>query len=100
MNFRPLRDNVLVARDEWTHTESGLLHVPSDAKMSGRGFRMEGTVRAVGPGRFLKNGERAPVGVAAGDRVIFPSWASHEVVELDGEKLYLMSGADLAAVRS
>jgi chaperonin GroES len=93
MKLRPLRDNVLISRAEAdSETEGGLI-IPDDAKTKSQ----HGEVIAVGPGAFLDNGERQPLGVKVGDVVYFSAYVGTEV-ELDGEPFVLMSEADIAGV--
>lgn len=93
MKLRPLRDNVLIKRTEAdSETEGGLI-IPDDAKTKSQ----HGEVLAVGPGRFLDNGERRPLGVKVGDVVYFSAYAGNEV-ELDGEPFVLMEESDIAGV--
>lgn len=96
--YTPRNDDVLVKREEWTQTDSGLLHVPADARASQRGYRAEGVVRAVGPGKLTKRGERVPLDVKPGDRVVFPSWVSHTPIDLDGEHFIQIKASDIAAI--
>lgn len=67
--FRPALDRVLVEYDpKPTHTDGGL-HIPATAGSPWERFE-PATVRAVGPGRFHENGERQPMQVKVGDRVL------------------------------
>ena len=55
------------------------------------------TGRALGNGKRLESGERAPWNVKKGDEVIFASYAGTEV-KIDGEELMIMSEDDILAV--
>jgi chaperonin GroES len=57
----------------------------------------EGRVIAVGAGRLLDNGQRAPFTVKENDRVIFSSYAGTEV-KLGGEEYLILSEDDVLAV--
>src|SRR5579883_1630849 len=72
--IRPVGDRVVVrpaAREEVTR--SGIV-IPDTAKEKPQ----EGTVIAVGSGRLLDNGERAPMEVHEGDRVLFAKYGGTE----------------------
>src|SRR3954469_2518203 len=86
-NIRPLGDKIIVRRDEaQTKTESGIF-IPE----SGKERPKTGTIEAVGTGAInTETGERIPLTVKKGDRVIFTSYAGTEV-KLADEELLIMS---------
>ncbi len=92
--IRPLHDKILVKRDEAeTKTESGIF-LPETSKDKPK----TGTVEAVGTGALnTDTGERIPLSVKKGDRVIFSSYSGTEV-KLDGTDLLIMSEDDILAV--
>ena len=91
--LRPLGDKILVKRVEAeSKTKSGIV-LPDTAKEKPK----RGTVLAVGDGKRLENGERAPFSVKKNDEVIFASYAGTEI-KLDGEELMIMSEEDILAV--
>ena len=68
MNVTPLGDRVLIRVDDNDpKTASGLLHLPETVRHN----VVRGVVVAVGPGRMLENGKRAPVPVKVGERIQF-----------------------------
>ncbi|HYF15721.1 MAG TPA: co-chaperone GroES [Phycisphaerales bacterium] len=91
---RPLGDKILVRRDEaQSKTESGIF-LPETSKDKPK----TGVVEAVGTGALnTDTGERVPLSVRKGDRVIFSSYAGTEV-KLDGNELLIMSEDDVLAV--
>jgi len=94
LNFRPLADRVIVEPIEQEEMTAGGIYVPETAKEKPQ----EGTVLAVGPGRLLDNGQRAPMEVREGDRVLFAKYAGTEF-KVDGDKRYLILGEkDILAV--
>ena len=94
LNFRPLADRVIVEPIEQEEMTAGGIYVPETAKEKPQ----EGTVLAVGPGRLLDNGQRAPMEVREGDRVLFAKYAGTEF-KVDGNKRYLILGEkDILAV--
>jgi chaperonin GroES len=75
-----------------TKTKSGIV-LPDSAKEKPK----RGKVLALGDGKRLESGERAPWNVKKGDEVIFASYAGTEV-KIDGEELMIMSEDDILAV--
>ncbi|MGO1909847.1 MAG: co-chaperone GroES, partial [Brevibacterium linens] len=57
----------------------------------------EGEVVAVGPGRVADNGNRVPVDVAVGDKVIYSKFGGTEV-KYAGEEFLVLSARDVLAV--
>lgn len=91
MGFKPLHDLVLVQPDEsTTETESGLLLVNEEQSNYG-------VVLAVGPGKINDNGERSPMYVNEGDRVMVASWGLNEYNH-EGNQCYLVKHSDIVAV--
>ncbi len=89
----PLGDRVLIKRVEAEEKTKGGIVLPDTAKEKPR----EGIVKAVGKGRLLDNGERAPLTVKKGDRVLFSSYAGTEI-KVDGEEYLVMSEDEILAV--
>jgi len=91
--MRPIGDRVVVkpaAKEEVTKT--GIV-IPDTAKEKPQ----EGTVIAVGSGRLLDNGDRAPVDLREGDRVLFAKYGGTEF-KLDGEEYLVLKENDILAV--
>ena len=84
----PLGDRVLVKRVEAGDKTKGGIILPDTAKEKPK----EGVIIAIGPGKMLESGERAPMSVKEKDRVLFSSYAGSEI-KLDGED-YLILGED------
>ncbi|PJI94866.1 co-chaperone GroES [Luteimicrobium subarcticum] len=91
--IKPLEDRIVVkAIEAETTTASGLV-IPDTAKEKPQ----EGEVLAVGPGRIDDNGNRVPLDVAVGDKVIYSKYGGTEVKYAGGEYLVL-SARDVLAV--
>ncbi len=93
MKLKPLGDRIVVkvvTRDE--KTKGGIL-LPDTAKEK----PTEGEVIAVGTGKILDNGQKQPVEVKVGDRIIFSKYAGTEV-KLDDEELVIFSERDVLAI--
>ena len=93
MKVRPLGDKILVKRVEaQTKTKTGIF-LPETAKEKPQ----EATVVAVGDGRLLENGKRAPFQVKKGDKVIIGKWGGTEL-KVEGEEMLVMPEDDILAV--
>ena len=93
MNIRPLHDRVVVRRLAAETTTQGGIVIPDSATEK----PIQGEVVAVGDGTLLDSGERRPLDLRVGDRVLFGKYAGTEV-KLDGEELLVMREADIMAV--
>ena len=95
-NVRPLGDRVVVkpvSREE--KTQSGI-YLPDTVQEKPQ----EAMVVAVGPGKLMENGERAPMDVKPGDRVLYSKYAGTEVKQLDEEMLILRESDILAVIEA
>jgi len=57
----------------------------------------EGEVKAVGTGRVLDNGQKLPLDVSVGDRVLFSKYGGTEV-KVDGDEFLILSERDVLAI--
>ena len=90
--IKPLEDRILVqANEAETTTASGLV-IPDTAKEKPQ----EGTVLAVGPGRIDDKGNRVPLDVAVGDKVIYSKYGGTEV-KVEGEEYLVLTARDVLA---
>jgi chaperonin GroES len=94
VNIKPLEDRVVVqANEAETTTASGIV-IPDTAKEKPQ----EGTVVAVGAGRWDDDGEkRIPLDVKVGDTVLYSKYGGTEV-KYAGEEYLILSARDLLAV--
>ncbi len=93
MKIRPLGDKILVKRVEALgQTKSGI-YLPETAKEKPQ----EATVVAVGDGKLLENGTRAPFQVKKGDKILIGKWGGTEL-KIDNEEMLVMSEDDILAV--
>jgi chaperonin GroES len=95
MKVVPLNDKVLVKRLDAEEKSSGGILLPDSAREKPR----IGKVIAVGSGKALEGGKRAPAQVKVGDQVLFTSWAGNEV-KVEDEELLLMGEDDILGVMS
>jgi len=85
MSVKPLDDRVLVEPIEEEDKTPGGIYLPESAKER----PVKGRVVAAGPGKRLKNGERASMSVKKGDTVVYGKFAGSEVEIKDAEYLIL-----------
>ncbi|OWQ98409.1 co-chaperone GroES [Sphingopyxis witflariensis] len=93
MQFRPLHDRVLVRRIEAEEKTAGGIIIPDTAKEKPQ----EGEVVSVGEGIRDEDGDRIPLDVKAGDRILFGKWSGTEV-KVDGEELLIMKESDILGI--
>ena len=93
MKFKPLHDRVVVKRLETDEKTTGGIIIPDTAKEK----PSEGEIVAVGPGETGEDGKLKPMGVKAGDKVLFGKWSGTEV-KLDGEDLLIMKESDIMGI--
>jgi chaperonin GroES len=94
MKITPLGDRVVVKREEASETTAGGILLPDTAKDKPK----RGTILAVGPGALNKKGQRVPLDVKVGDKVLFTSWAGDEFKSGTDEVLLMRAGDILAVV--
>ena len=92
-SFRPLHDRVVVRRVKEEEKTRGGIIIPDTAQEKPQ----EGEVIAVGPGARDEDGERIPLDVKTGDRILFGKWSGTEV-KIDGEDLLIMKESDIMGV--
>ncbi len=83
--IRPLQDRILVKRLEEKEVKKGGIIIPDTAKEKPQ----EGQVIAVGPGRLADDGQRIPMEVKAGDKILFGKYSGSEVKLADEEHLIM-----------
>ena len=91
--LKPLDDRIVVQANEGDQTTASGLVIPDTAKEKPQ----EGEVVAVGPGRIDDNGNRVPLDVAVGDKVIYSKYGGTEV-KFGGDDLLVLSARDVLAV--
>ena len=95
VSIQPLEDRIVVRPVEAEQTTASGLVIPDTAKEKPQ----QGEVVAVGPGRIDDNGNRVPMDVSVGDRVIYSKYGGTEV-NLDGEDYLILSTRDVLAKMS
>ncbi|MFY9531705.1 MAG: co-chaperone GroES [Candidatus Acidiferrales bacterium] len=93
VNVTPLHDRVLVRRLEEKEVVKGGIIIPDTAKEKPQ----EGEVIAVGAGKIEK-GERIPMDVKVGDRILFGKYSGNDIKIDDQEYLILKEDEILAKI--
>ena len=93
IKLTPLEDKIIVKQAEaQTQTASGL-YIPDNAKEKPQ----QGEVLAVGPGRRDDKGERIPMDVKVGDKVLYSKYGGTEV-HYEGEDYLIVGARDSLAI--
>lgn len=92
-NIRPLQDRVVIKRIEESEQVKGGIIIPDTAKEKPQ----QGEVIAVGNGKVLENGNRQPLDVKVGDRVLFGKYSGSEI-RLDDQEYIIMREDEILAV--
>lgn len=92
--LKPLADRIVVKASKEEEKTAGGILLPDTAKERPQ----EGEVIAVGPGKLLDNGQRAPMEVKVGDRVIFAKYGGTEV-KINGEEYLILRESDVLAIK-
>ena len=92
VSLQPLEDRIVVKPSEGEEMTASGLVIPDTAKEKPQ----EGEVLAVGPGRF-EDGNRVPLDVKVGDKVIYSKYGGTEV-KLSGDELLILSARDVLAI--
>lgn len=93
--IKPLEDRIVIRQVEAEQTTASGLVIPDSAKEKPQ----EGEVVAVGPGRIDDHGNRVPLDINLGDRVIYSKYGGTEV-KYAGEEYLILSARDVLAVVS
>ncbi len=93
INLQPVGDRVVIERDESDEITAGGIVLPDNAKDK----PARGTVLAIGDGRLMTNGTRAPFQVKVGDRVLFTSYAG-EQFSMDDQEYLVMREDEILAI--
>ena len=90
--IQPLDDRIVIEVLEAEEKTAGGIVLPDTAKEKPQ----RGKVTAVGSGRLLKSGKRAPIGLKVGDQILFGKYAGTEVTVNDVEFKILRENEVLA----
>ena len=94
MNLKPLHDHVIVkAITEDEVTKSGIVLPDTVDKEKPE----KGEIIAIGDGKLLDNGQRSPMSVKVGDKVMFKKYSPDEI-KVDGEEYLVIQEGDIMAI--
>jgi len=91
VELQPLEDRVVIMPDDEAEQMRGGLYIPDTAKEK----PTQGKVIAVGPGRVEK-GERIPMEVAVGDKVIYGKYSGTQF-QLGDDEVIIIKASDILA---
>ena len=91
--IKPLEDRIVVKQVEAEQVTASGLVIPDTAQEKPQ----EGEVVAVGPGRIDDNGNRVPLDVSVGDKVLYSKYGGTEV-KYGGEEFLVLSARDVLAI--
>jgi len=94
VKIRPLHDRVVVKRIEAQEQVRGGIIIPDTAKEKPQ----EAEVIAVGPGKINDSGERSPMDVKAGDRILIGKYSGSEIKLADDEYVIVREDEILAVL--
>ena len=93
VSIKPLEDRIVVRPVAAEQVTASGLVIPDTAKEKPQAAE----VIAVGPGRIDDNGNRVPLDVAVGDKVIFSKYGGTEL-KFGGEEFLVLSARDVLAI--
>ena len=93
VNIKPLEDRIVVKPLDAEQTTASGLVIPDTAKEKPQ----EGEVLAIGPGRIDDNGNRVPLDVSVGDKVIYSKYGGTEIKH-GGQEYLILSARDVLAI--
>jgi len=93
MKIKPLQDRLVVKRIEEEEKTKGGIIIPDSAKEKPQ----EARVVAVGDGKTLESGQKAPLTVKPGDKILFGKYSGTEI-KIDGEEHLILREDDVLAI--
>lgn len=93
LQIKPLADRVVIKKLEAEEKTAGGIVLPDSAKEK----PMQGEILAVGPGKYDEKGNRQPMEVKVGDKVLFAKYSGTEV-KIDGVEYLILAERDILAV--
>ena len=90
--LKPLNDRVLIKRKTETESQGGIILTESAQEK-----QQQGTVIAVGPGKYTSDGTLQGMQVKVGDTVFFAKYSGVEF-DFDNEDFVIMREEDIVAI--
>lgn len=91
--IKPLGDRIVIKVIEDTEQTSGGIFIPDSAKEKPQ----KGEIVAVGLGKVNEKGEREPMDVKVGDKILYAKYAGTDV-KIDGTEYKILSVSDALAI--
>jgi chaperonin GroES len=91
--LKPLGDHIVVKPLEEMEVKKGGIIIPDTAKEK----PSKGEVIAVGAGKTLDDGKKAPMELKAGDKVIYSKYGGNEI-KIDDVEYLIMTQDDVLAI--
>lgn len=91
--LKPLEDKIIVKQAQAESQTASGLYIPDNAKEKPQ----QGEVLAVGPGRRDDSGQRIPMDVAVGDKILYSKYGGTEV-RYQGEDYLIVASRDVLAI--
>ncbi len=93
MNIRPLQDRILIKRLDEEEQQQGGIIIPDTAKEKPQ----EAEVVAIGVGKLNDDGERVPMEVSVGDKVLVGKYSGSDI-KIDGEDYVILREDEVLGV--
>jgi len=93
INLKPLGNRLVVEPVEEDEITAGGIVLPETAKEKPQ----KGNVLAIGPGDRDDSGNRVPMDVSVGDKVLYAKYSGTEV-KVEGKKLLILRESDVLAI--
>lgn len=92
--LQPLADRLVVKPMAKEEVTKGGIFLPDTAKEKPQ----EGEVIAIGPGRMTDDGNRIPMDLKVGDRVIYSKYGGSEI-KIDEVEMIILRESDVLAIK-
>lgn len=93
MNLKPLGDRIVVKPIEQDEQTASGIFLPETAKEKPQ----QGEVVAVGPGGRKESGDRIPMELSVGDRVLYARYSGTSV-KIEGKEILILKETDILAI--
>jgi chaperonin GroES len=93
VSIRPLQDRILIKRLEEEEQVTGGIIIPDTAKEKPQ----EAEVIAIGPGKVGDDGERLPMDVSIGDKVLVGKYSGSDI-KIDDEDYVILREDEVLAI--
>jgi chaperonin GroES len=91
--IKPLGNRIMV-KPKAPEEKKGNIFLPQSAQEK----PYEGTVVAIGDGKLDSNGNKIPLSISVGDKIIYGKYSGGAEIKVDGEEYILMSEDDVYAI--